>query len=135
MSELNTPYFLEQDDTIRNGQNEIVTEILDEATEYKELHKMIETLNGIGYLNLQLATARAEVERLTQAAICGQAIANMVGVPRCDDFNHSNADLHTMAEECPVVHEFYLHRAHINKILATANIASATGRDEQGEGK
>jgi len=65
MGELNTPYFLEQDGTIRNGQNEIVTEILDETTEYKELHKMIETLNGIGYLNLQLATAQAEVERLT----------------------------------------------------------------------
>jgi len=130
MGELNTPYFLEQDGTIRNGQNEIVTEILDETTEYKELHKMIETLNGIGYLNLQLATAQAEVERLTAGL---KHYANGCDLCLHHKLDHFGPDglLGYCCDGC----DGYENYAEQVLAALTANIASATGQDEQGEGK
>ena len=56
MSEVKTPYFLDTDGTVRNGQNLIVFE--PEDYDLKELQAMLGAVNEHGYLQIQIANAQ-----------------------------------------------------------------------------
>lgn len=75
--ELNTPYFLETDDsTVRDGKNNVVFEIYDADIGFNEgeLRKMLNALNRYDWLEHQVRSLTAERDKYRDA--CERLIAS-----------------------------------------------------------